>query len=79
MEREGNPMTSNNPEGTRQMTDNCDCMGVLWVCETHPDKPWNGKCCSSPGKPCSCNDGYPAPHMPRDVSVFIDKEKGWIN
>lgn len=37
---------------------NCDDTG--WVCEAHPDKPWDGsprKCgCGQPGAPCrKCN------------------------
>jgi ribosomal protein L30E len=37
------------------------CLGIGWVCETHPDKPWakqlqNG-CECGPGVPCpDCND-----------------------
>ena len=25
---------------------NCPrCAGLRWVCENHPDHPWDGKCC----------------------------------
>lgn len=26
-----------------------------WVCEFHPNHPWNGKCCGGAGAPCTCN------------------------
>jgi hypothetical protein len=34
------------------------CHGTGWVCEIHPDKPWegNGACgCGGAGASCSCN------------------------
>lgn len=35
------------------------CKGVLWVCENHPDKPWDdsieGGCECNAGMPCGCN------------------------
>lgn len=40
---------------------NCD--GYGWVCENHPDVPWEGVagygCECGPGMPCSCNDADP--------------------
>ena len=32
------------------------CKGLLWVCENHNDKPWNGDCCGGAGQPCDCNN-----------------------
>ena len=34
---------------------NCD--GQQWVCEDHPEVPWNGGdgCCGGAGSPCSCH------------------------
>jgi hypothetical protein len=32
------------------------CHGLQWVCEAHPDHPWDGKCCDGAGDPCPrCN------------------------
>jgi hypothetical protein len=34
------------------------CGGEGWVCENHPDQPWNEgdpKCCGGAGMPCPCN------------------------
>jgi hypothetical protein len=35
------------------------CSGVRWVCENHPDKPWNDElaCTCGAGLPCECNTG----------------------
>lgn len=41
----------------------CQCAGTGWVCENHPDKPWEGlmpdgfeTCCGGLGAPCEkCN------------------------
>lgn len=38
----------------------CDiCKGAEWVCENHPDSPWDGtdatECCGGAGMPCVCN------------------------
>jgi hypothetical protein len=47
------------------------CAGVRWVCENHPDRPWNVKlrngCECGAGAPCSlCNtpDDAELPVMP---------------
>ncbi len=37
------------------------CKGLLWVCENHTDKPWNGDCCGGAGQPCQCNDDVKNP------------------
>lgn len=35
------------------------CKGALWVCESHPDAPWDtnleGGCQCNAGMPCECN------------------------
>lgn len=40
---------------------NCDGFG--WVCENHPEVPWEGiagyGCDCGAGMPCSCNDADP--------------------
>lgn len=35
------------------------CFGIGWVCENHPDKPWNKEigCECGAGVPCNCNGG----------------------
>lgn len=42
---------------------NCD--GEGWVCENHPEVPWNGGdgCCGGAGMPCSCNKADPPWHF----------------
>lgn len=44
------------------------CKGYLWLCEKHPDTPWNGGCphenCYGPGMNCECNpNGELGPEM----------------
>ena len=56
------------------------CKGCRWVCENHPDRPWEGEhaCgCGGAGAPCPwCNvppdDGSP-PRLPKDFKVSFDK------
>lgn len=32
------------------------CEGTGWVCEDHPEVPWDeGACCGGAGMPCCCN------------------------
>jgi hypothetical protein len=31
------------------------CHGELWVCEEHPDKPWEHDDCGAAGLACVCN------------------------
>jgi hypothetical protein len=51
------------------------CKGLGWVCENHPDKPWDpaiGCQCGGAGVPCDCQgpqDGIDEP----DVSEIIKK------
>lgn len=62
---------------------NCPiCQGIGWVCESHPDKPWdrdlpNGCECNA-GMPCrACNPcGGPddPPRPPEGTQVTFDKE-----
>jgi hypothetical protein len=58
------------------------CEDCGWVCEAHPDRPWEGEhaCrCGGAGAPCPhCNaseDGT-APRMPKGFKTEFDK-KGW--
>ncbi len=36
-----------------------NCEGIGWVCENHPDRPWEGL--SAPGEGCDCGAGAPCP------------------
>jgi hypothetical protein len=36
-----------------------NCEGSGWVCEDHPDRPWEGT--SAPGEGCDCGAGSPCP------------------
>lgn len=61
---------------------NCDSMG--WVCEEHPDIPWDGPkaCnCGGAGMPCLvCNpcDENTAPRELAGSTIVFDKD-GWRN
>lgn len=51
------------------------CMGTLWVCEDHPELPWDGEgaCgCGAAGAPCVCN---PEVRL-EDGFVIIAGDKG---
>jgi hypothetical protein len=58
------------------------CEDSGWVCESHPEKPWDGEhaCrCGGAGMPCpNCNpaDERTAPRPPKGFRVVLDK-KGW--
>ncbi|MCP1768328.1 hypothetical protein ABIB94_008124 [Bradyrhizobium sp. JR7.2] len=59
---------------------NCDDLG--WVCENHPDRPWEGPracTCGGAGAPClACNatgEGEGS-RMPEGFQVEVDKD-GW--
>ena len=59
------------------MNPNCPiCRGIGWVCENHPEKPWDPElgCVCGAGAPCKCNetDGVDEP----DVSQVIGEEIG---
>jgi hypothetical protein len=43
------------------MNKNCPiCLAIGWVCENHPDKPYDELGCTSCGGiPCACNDSTP--------------------
>jgi hypothetical protein len=55
------------------------CAGTRWVCEHHPDLPWEGPSacgCGGAGAPCpDCNVDNP-PQLPAGFKVDADK-KGW--
>jgi hypothetical protein len=46
------------------------CFGVGWVCEMHPDRPWNEDlgCMCGLGLPCECNA------VNEDDARFLDEE-----
>jgi hypothetical protein len=56
------------------------CGGCRWVCEYHPDRPWEGPhaCdCGGAGAPCPiCNgtDADSIPEMPEDFIVDTSKD-----
>jgi hypothetical protein len=58
------------------------CEDCGWVCESHPDRPWEGghACtCGAAGAPCpQCNpiDDDMVPRMPKGSKTELDK-KGW--
>ncbi|SHH20212.1 hypothetical protein SAMN05443248_4046 [Bradyrhizobium erythrophlei] len=56
------------------------CEDCGWVCESHPDKPWEGEhacTCGAAGAPCPrCNAGDDDPRMPKGFKTEFDK-KGW--
>jgi hypothetical protein len=59
----------------------CDrCANCRWVCEAHPNRPWDGEhaCgCGAPGEPCpECNRADGAPDLPKGFRVDVD-EKSW--
>lgn len=59
------------------------CDGLLWVCENHPDEPWDKEagCMCGAGMPCECNPGdreNPPKPLPGSVVVWT-VEDGWAN
>jgi len=39
---------------------NClKCQDTGWVCENHPEKPFDFGCCGGAGMPCECNKTVP--------------------
>jgi len=52
---------------------NCDSTG--WVCEAHPDRPWEDtplRCgCGEPGMPCQYCNPCDRDHPPRDMPGFV--------
>jgi hypothetical protein len=57
------------------------CEDSAWVCERHPERPWDGESacgCGAPGAPCPiCNAADDeAPRMPSRFRIQFDKE-GW--
>lgn len=57
---------------------NCDSTG--WVCENHPDKPWDGNSerfdackCGGAGMPCAICNPCDATHPPRMGPGFVVK------
>ncbi|SHG50668.1 zinc finger domain-containing protein, LSD1 subclass [Bradyrhizobium erythrophlei] len=54
------------------------CEDCGWVCESHPDKPWDGghACtCGAAGAPCPrCNAGDDDPRIPKGFKTEFDKK-----
>jgi hypothetical protein len=56
------------------------CDGCRWVCEAHPERPWEGQTacgCGAPGEPCPvCNrsDADNVPEMPEGFVVDVKRE-----
>jgi hypothetical protein len=63
------------------MTCTC-CQDCGWVCEDHPDKPWEGEhacACGGAGAPCpTCNAPTEGAmlRMPKGFKTVLDKD-GW--
>jgi hypothetical protein len=65
------------------------CHGARWVCEEHPDKPWDGASaapeachCGGAGAPClACNpsDGEHPPELPEGYVSFITAGSRHLN
>jgi hypothetical protein len=65
------------------------CKGARWVCEDHPELPWDGASddanachCGGAGLPClACNscDREHKPEMPDGFGSLIDSDDGWTN
>jgi len=54
------------------------CKGVLWVCESHPDKPWDDSangCECGPGMPCICN---PSGALPPGAEIILGEDPGYL-
>jgi hypothetical protein len=55
------------------------CRGLRWVCENHPDHPWDGRCCGGAGAPCpTCNvpDEGHRPKLPLGFQTEVDYQSG---
>lgn len=63
----------------------CNCHDQGWVCESHPNIPWDdgdASCCGGAGMPCKvCNDcdEDTAPRMPKGTKTTWSILTGWIN
>jgi len=51
------------------------CKGERWLCEDHPDQPYEHDGCRGCGIPCKCN---PNQEMPPGFRVERDIERGRI-
>jgi hypothetical protein len=52
------------------MNPNCPiCRGIGWVCENHPEKPWDLElgCVCGAGAPCKCNETDGVDEPMRDI------------
>lgn len=58
-----------------------NCKDQLWVCENHPNTPWNDGegCCGGAGSPCQmCNTGD-VPSAPPCFKPVATRDKGYIH
>jgi hypothetical protein len=52
------------------------CDGCHWVCENHPEKPWEGEracTCGGAGMPC------PACNRPAETGEFLKLPRGFVD
>jgi hypothetical protein len=53
------------------------CTDTGWVCEAHPERPWELCDCGGTGMPCPlCNASDP-PKPPPGFKPTYDKDAGW--
>jgi hypothetical protein len=55
------------------------CDRCRWVCESHPDRPWEGKDasgCGAAGMPCRRVTRADPPQLPQEFK--IDTDQGWL-
>ncbi|MCP2106688.1 hypothetical protein M2202_007532 [Bradyrhizobium japonicum] len=77
MSSEGKPAAAG---ATTTTCVSCDDLG--WVCENHPDRPWDGpRACScgdagAPSPACNAAGEGEVPRMPEGFRVEVDKD-GW--
>ncbi|MGC2779994.1 MAG: hypothetical protein WA418_30580 [Bradyrhizobium sp.] len=57
------------------------CDGTGWVCESHPDRPWEGSAracaCGAPGEPCpvcNCADEETVPRLPEGLEADVVRD-----
>ncbi len=62
------------------MSDKCKaCSGEAWVCEDHPEKPWqDGDCCGAAGAACpTCNED--GSKLPEGMEVIWKSDAGYLS
>jgi hypothetical protein len=59
------------------MNDCPRCLGSHWVCEAHPERPWEGEyaCgCGAPGMPCPLYNASDELNPPKMPPGFVEEE-----